>query len=203
MRCSFQLLIAAFLAWPSFTVSADAGKAKFNKVVAPGDAAPAWTDLIGVDGRKHALKDYQDAKVLVVVFTCNHCPVAKTYEDRVIELANKYAERGVKLVAINVNRIEADRLDAMRERAKEKKYPFPYLFDESQQSAKAYGATVTPHFFVLDGKRRFVYMGAFDDDMDSAAAQEHYVIDAVESALAGKVPAVRESLQRGCGILYE
>ena len=187
----------------SGTVTAEAGKAKFNKVVAPGDAAPNWGDLPGVDGKRHSLAEYKDAKSLVVVFTCNHCPVAKGYEERMIAFAKKYAGRGVQMVAINVNRIEADRLDAMRERAKEKQLPYPYLFDESQRSARAYGATVTPHFFVLDGERRFVYMGAFDDDLDPTAAKEQYVADAVEAVLAGKAPSVKESLQRGCGILYE
>ena len=91
----------------------EAGKAKFNKVVGLGEKAPVWSELIGVDDRKHGLDEYVKAKVLVIVFTCNHCPVAKAYEDRLIEFAKKYREKGVQLVAINVNRIEADRLDKM------------------------------------------------------------------------------------------
>lgn len=200
---SARFLLSVALVLIGVTVPVEAGKAKFNKVVAPGDAAPDWADLPGVDGKKHALTEFKNAKALVIVFTCNHCPVAKGYENRMIAFAKKYAERGVQMVAINVNRIEADRLDAMQERARDKQLPYPYLFDETQQSARAYGATVTPHFFVLDGQRRFVYMGAFDDDLDPTAATEQYVADAVEAALAGKAPAVKESLQRGCGILYE
>jgi peroxiredoxin len=178
-------------------------KAKFNRVVSVGDIAPRWSNLPGTDGAKHSFDDFKEASVLVVVFTCNHCPVAKGYEDRLIGFVEKYRGRGVTLVAINVNTGKVDRLDKMRERAAARGFNFTYLFDESQQTARAYGATVTPHAFVLDGKRRIAYMGAFDDQNEPDRVRRHYVIDAVEAVLAGRAPAIPESLQRGCGIQYE
>lgn len=178
-------------------------KAKFNRVVNVGDMAPAWSGLAGVDDKAHSLVDYRDAKVLVVVFTCNHCPVAQAYESRLLDLARKYREKAVQVVAINVSLNQADSLDTMKERSRQREYPFPYLFDGSQASGRAYGATVTPHVFVLDGQRRIAYMGAFDDNMDAAEVKKNYVVDAVDALLVGKSPPVRESLQRGCGIRYK
>jgi peroxiredoxin len=200
-RVSFGLLSAAALLL--LVAPPLAAKAKFNKVLDVGSAAPAWKDLPGVDGKTHSLADFEKARALVVVFTCNHCPVAKMYEERLLAFASKYQEAGVQIVAINVNRIPADSLEKMKERAADKKYPFPYLYDESQESARSYGATVTPHFFLLDGERKIAYMGAFDDNFDSAKVEKPYLVNAVEAVLAGKPPAIRESLQRGCGIEYE
>lgn len=179
------------------------GKAKFNKVLNVGDKAPEWSDLPGIDGKPHSLADYQEAKAVVVVFTCNHCPVAKAYEERVAEFAKKY-EREVQVVAISVSRNPADGLAKMKARAAEKEFPFPYLFDETQKSGRSYGATVTPHFFLLDGERKIAYMGAFDDNIfEPEKAEKHYLADAVEAMLAGHEPKVKESLQRGCPIEYE
>jgi peroxiredoxin len=180
-----------------------AGKAKFNKVLNIGDKAPDWTDLPGVDGKNHNLNEYREAKALVLVFTCNHCPVSRKYEERLIQLAKEH-EKEVQIVAISVSHNGADRLDKMKARAAESKLPYPYLYDESQHSARAYGATVTPHFFVLDSERKIAYMGAFDDNIfEPEKAEKHYLIDAVEAVLAGKQPQVKESLQRGCAIEYE
>ena len=180
-----------------------AGKAKFNKVLKIGDKAPDWTDFPGVDGKTHSLGDYREAKALVLVFTCNHCPVAKQYEERLIQFA-KELEKQVQVIAISVSHNAADRLDKMKSRASDKKFPFPYLFDESQHSARAYGATVTPHFFVLDSDRTIAYMGAFDNNVfDPEKVEKHYLVDAVDAVLAGNEPQVKESLQRGCAIDYE
>jgi peroxiredoxin len=181
---------------------ASAAKAKFNKVVSIGDAAPDWADLPGVDDKTHSLADYREAKVVVVVFTCNHCPVAKMYEERLMEFARKY-EQKVQVVAISVSHNGADGLAKMKARAAEKGFPFPYLYDESQKSARTYGATVTPHFFVLDHDRKIAYLGAFDDNFDRDKVEKHYLADAVEALLAGNEPRVKESLQRGCAIEYE
>lgn len=177
-------------------------KAKFNKVLAIGETAPDWSDLPGVDDKQHSLADYREVKSVVVVFTCNHCPVAKMYEERLIELAKKY-DKNVQVVAISVSHNGADGLDKMKARAAEKNFPFHYLYDESQKSARSYGATVTPHFFVLDSERKIAYMGAFDDNFDTKKVEKHYVVDAVEAVLDGREPRVRESLQRGCAIEYE
>ena len=180
-----------------------AGKAKFNKVLNIGDKAPDWTDFPGIDGKTHSLGEYRDAKAIVLVFTCNHCPVAKQYEERLMQFAKAHEKR-VQVVAISVSHNGADRLDKMKARAAEKRFPFPYLYDESQKSARAYGATVTPHFFVLDADRKIAYMGAFDDNIfEPEKVEKHYLVDAVEAVLAGNEPKVKESLQRGCAIDYE
>lgn len=183
--------------------SAEAGKSKFNRILSVGDAAPAWKDLPGTDDKRHSLAEYKDAKVLVIVFTGNHCPASKIYDERLLKLARRYAEQKVQVIAINVDRGEGDILKEMKTRAADKKYPFAYLHDASQQSARSYGATVTPHFFVLDADRKIAYMGAFDDHLTLDKVEKTYLADAVEALLAGKTPRVRESLQRGCEIQYE
>lgn len=181
-----------------------AGAGEYNLVLSIGDAAPAWSGLPGVDGKMHALADLADKEVVVVVFTCNSCPAAQLYEDRIIALAKKHAGRDGKaaVVAINVNTIEEDLLPAMQERAKQKKYPFPYLFDESQKIGKAYGASFTPEFFVLDKARKVVYMGALDDKLDPAEAKVNYVEAGIAAALAGKKAEQAETIARGCRVRY-
>lgn len=178
-------------------------KSKFNRVVSVGDAAPGWRELTGVDGKRHSLEEYKSAKGLVVVFIANRCPTYKLYESRVLEFAKTYGGRGVQVVAISVSLDEADGLEKMKERAKDKDYPFPYLHDPSQQAGRDYGATVTPHFFLLDADRRIAYMGAFDDNFDERKVEKMYLVDAVERLLQGKPPLVKESLQRGCEIEYK
>ena len=120
-----------------------AGKSKFNAVLAPGDKAPAWEGLVGMDGNANALADFDSAKAVVLVFTCNRCPVAKAYEDRLIEFTKTYQhgrkEKDVYVVAVNVSRHPADSFEKMVERSFEKKYPFAYVHDPSQAVGKAYG----------------------------------------------------------------
>ncbi len=168
-----------------------------------GDTGPAWVDLEGVDGERHSLADLENAKAVVVVFTCNHCPVAKAYEDRLIQFQKDYADRGVEVVAINVNNNKADKLPAMKERAKEKEFPFAYIYDPSQTIGREYGATVTPHAFVLDGDRNVVYQGAIDDSMKADKATQRYLRDAVDAVLAGKTPETASTPPAGCGIQYK
>jgi peroxiredoxin len=168
-----------------------------------GDAAPNWERLAGVDGRDHDLAEYRAAKALVLVFTCNHCPVAKAYEERLIELQKDYQAKGVQLVAINVNNLPADRLDRMKERAQEKGFNFPYLYDSSQASGRAYGAQVTPHVFVLDAQRKIAYVGAVDDSQNAGNVKTRYVRDALDALLAGQSPAKAETKAFGCNIKYE
>lgn len=168
-----------------------------------GDASPDWANLPGTDDAKHSLADYKDAKVLAVVFTCNHCPVATAYENRLIALQKDYKEKGVQLVAINCNKIGPDRLDKMKVRAKEKGFNFPYLYDESQASGRAYGALVTPHVFLLDSARKVVYQGAVDDNMNKNKVQQHFARDALDAVLAGKTPAKAQTTAFGCTIKYE
>ena len=200
---TFGIVCAVFASIANLAQAVAAGKAKFNKVLTVGDKAPEFSDLPGVDGKTHSLGEYRDAKALVLVFTCNHCPVAKQYEERLIQFAKKH-EKQVQVIAISVSRNGADRLDKMKSRASDKKFPFPYLYDESQQSGRAYGATATPHFFVLDSDRKIAYMGAFDDNIfDPEKVEKHYLVDAVDAVLAGNEPQVKETLQRGCAIDYE
>jgi peroxiredoxin len=168
-----------------------------------GADAPAWAELEGIDGKMHALADVKDAKAVLVVFTCNHCPVAKAYEDRLVELYKDYHGQGVEIVAINVNNGESDKLPAMKERAKEKGFEFAYLYDPSQKIGRAFGATVTPHVFVLDGARKVAYMGAIDDNMKADKATKHYVRDALDAILASGSVTTTETKPAGCGIQYE
>lgn len=171
--------------------------------LAPGSAAPIWKDLPGVDDKLHSLDDLKDAKVVVVAFTCNSCPYSVSYEDRLIAFAKEYAARDVRLVAINVNPDDDDRLPKMKERAQQKQFPFPYLYDASQKIGRAYGAAVTPHLFVLDAHRRVAYIGAFDDARKRERVKQQYVRAAVEALLAGQKPPVAQTRATGCSIRYE
>jgi peroxiredoxin len=193
------------LVFTAGVVASNSGMAgEYNPVLNIGDKAPAWENLPGVDGKKHSLSDLKETPVVVVVFTCNSCPYAVDYEDRVNALAKKHQGDAakVKVVAINVNLVEADSLAKMQERAKEKGFAFPYLFDESQKIAKDYGATRTPEFFVLDAERKIVYMGAMDDSSDAAKVTKHYVGPAIDAALAGKPADVKETVAVGCNIRF-
>ena len=168
-----------------------------------GDAAPDWTGLVGVDGAKHSLSDYKDAKVAIVVFTCNHCPVAQAYQDRIIALQKDYKNKGVQVIAVNVNNIPDDTLDKMKERAKSKGFNFPYLYDSTQKIGHDYGATTTPHVFVLDKNRKLAYMGGIDDNMKPDEVKKHYLRDAVDALLAGKTPPETDTKHLGCSIKYD
>ena len=137
-----------------------------------GSPAPAFRDLPGTDGKKYGLDSFKGAKLVVVSFTCNHCPYAKAYEDRFITLAREFAARGVAFVAINPNddvTYPDDSFENMKVRAREKSFPFPYLRDERQDVARAYGAVCTPHLFVLNGARKLAYEGRIDDNWKSSA----------------------------------
>jgi peroxiredoxin len=178
-------------------------KAEAKKGLEIGAAAPAWEGLEGIDGKKHSLADLKDADAVVVVFTCNHCPVAKAYEERLVEFDNDYKDKKVALVAINVSNADADKLPAMKERAEEKGFEFAYLYDPSQEIGRKFGALVTPHAFVLDKERKLAYRGAIDDSQDVSKVTKHSLRDAVDAVLAGKAPAEAETNQFGCGIGYE
>ena len=177
---------------------------EFNQVLSIGDRAPAWKDLPGVDDKKHSLAELDEKELVVLVFTCNSCPIATDYEDRIIEIARKYADRKgkVALVAMNVNRLEEDRLPKMKERAEKKGFGFPYLYDESQKIAKEYGATFTPEVFVLDRDRKIAYMGGIDDSSNADQVKQHYLKDAIEALLEGNVPEKPETTAIGCRIRY-
>jgi peroxiredoxin len=183
-------------------VSAEAGQ--FNPTLNIGDKAPEWKDLPGVDGKTHSLAELSDKTAVVLVFTCNSCDVATDYEDRIIELAKKYAgpEGKAAVVAVNVNKIPEDSLEKMKERAAAKKFPFTYLFDETQKIAKDYGATFTPEFFVLDRERKIAYMGGMDDHSSAAQVTKNYLSPALDAILAGSAPETKETSAIGCMIRY-
>jgi peroxiredoxin len=173
---------------------------------AVGDAATDFS-LKNIDGKKVALADYKQAKGFIVVFTCNHCPYAVAYEDRIIALDKKYKPLGYPVIAINPNDPVAqpkDSYEAMQVRAKEKGFTFPYLLDNGQTIYPQYGAEKTPHVFVLKktGNKQVVsYIGAIDNNYRNAAeATEHYVADAVDALLAGKAPAITKTVAIGCSI---
>jgi len=168
-----------------------------------GEAAPDWSGAVGVDDKQHGLSDYADAKLVVLVFTCNHCPVAKAYEERLIALQDDYKAKGVQVVAVNVNNLPADRLDKMKERAAAKGFNFPYLYDATQKMGRDYGATCTPHAFVLGKARKIVYMGAIDDSMNADKVKKDYLRDALDALLDGKDPPEAKTRQFGCSIKWD
>jgi len=173
------------------------------QAVEVGDAAPDFSGIIGIDDQKHGLSDYQDAKLIVLVFTCNHCPVAVAYEDRLVELQKDYDDKGIQLIAVNVNNLPADRLEPMKKRAEQKGFNFPYLYDSSQKIGRDYGAKVTPHVFVLDQDRKVAYVGAIDNSMKADKVEKQYVRDALDALLAGNTPEPASAKAFGCGIKYE
>ena len=176
---------------------------EYNQVLNIGDSAPQWNELPGTDGESHSSDDLKKSKSVVVVFTCNSCPYAVDVENRLIALHEKYSTKGVSLIAINVNKVDDDLMPAMREKADEKGFQFAYLFDETQKIAKDFGAKYTPEFFVINGDRRVVYMGAMDDSPDGKNVSRRYVESAVDAVLSGKTPEVTETVPIGCRIRME
>jgi peroxiredoxin len=166
--------------------------------------APAF-ELPGVDGRIHSLEEYADAPVLVLIQSCNHCPYVLAWEDRVNELQRAYADRGVRIVAISSNDVEAypdDSFERMIEHARQADYAFDYLYDESQEVARALGSERTPECFVYDADRRLVYHGAVDDNREEPEVTAHYLRDAIEAALAGEEPPVADTPPVGCTVKW-
>ena len=185
----------------SFTANGFAGK--YNKKLSVGDKAPGFEAITGIDDKSHSIGDYAKAKVLVLCFTCNTCPVAAGYNDRFVKFTNEYKDKGVEFVAINVNNDDDNKLDKMRERAQKSGFNFDYLHDSSQESARAFGATLTQQIFVLCKDRKVVYMGKFDDSLNPRKIKNNYVRDAVDATLVGKKVEVTETRQIGCSIGYE
>jgi len=165
--------------------------------------------LKNTDGKNVSLADYKNAKGYIVIFTCNHCPYAKAYEQRIMGLDKMYASKGYPVIAINPNDTKAvpdDSYENMVSVAKAKGYTFPYLIDETQQVARQFGAARTPHVFVLnktDKGLQVAYIGAIDDNTEDASAVTHkYVEDAVNSLLKGQQVPVTETKAVGCTIKW-
>ncbi|WP_395633560.1 thioredoxin family protein [Flavobacterium sp.] len=169
----------------------------------PGDKAIDFK-LKSVDGKVYSMADYKDAKGFIVVFTCNTCPFAIKYEDRINAIAKKYKSKGYVLLAINPNDPEAqpaDTYELMQEKAKEKGFVFPYLVDEGQKIYPQYGATKTPHVFLLDKNLIVKYIGAIDDNSDDASAvKEKYLENAIRALDNETDPSPALTKAIGCSI---
>jgi len=180
---------------------------EYNKVISVGQKAPSFTGIPAVMGEKEAALDLNNlAKddVVVLVFLANHCPVVTAYEDRIIDFANDYKGKNVKVVAVCVDVVnEQDKLPGIKQRVKDKGYSFIYGYDDSQEIGKAYGATNTPQFVVIDKDKTIRYTGAMDDNQNEAKATKQYLRDAVDAVLKGDSPEVKETRAVGCGIRYK
>ena len=204
-RRTLSLAIAA-MAFVPFAALADPPNLKTLEI---GAKAPDFK-LLGVDDKTYSLADFSDAKVLVIYFTCNHCPTAQAYEARIAKLCDDYKSKGVAVVAISPNDAEAVRLDelgytdlddsfnAMKIRARDHKYPYPYLYDgHTQETSIAYGVLATPHVYVFDAARTLRYVGRFDDS-EVKTVKSHDTINAVDALLSGKPVPVEKTRVFGC-----
>lgn len=171
-----------------------------------GDQATDFK-LKNVDGKTISMADYKDAKGYIVVFTCNTCPFSKMYEKRIDLLNQKYESKGYPVIAINSNDVTkqpGDSFEEMVKRSKDKGYSFPYLYDESQAVATAYGATRTPHVYVLNKNLNVSYIGAIDDNhKDANAVTKRYVEEAIDNLLAGKAVMTPTTKAIGCTIKWK
>ncbi|MGQ1909364.1 thioredoxin family protein [Marinifilum sp. RC60d5] len=171
-----------------------------------GDTASDF-NLKNIDGKKVSMADYKEAKGFIVIFTCNHCPYSVAYEDRIIEIDKKYKTKGYPVIAINPNDPElypSDSFENMIKRSKEKGFTFPYVIDETQEVYRKYGATKTPHVFILSkNKEKYTveYIGAIDNNYkDESQVTVRYVNDAIDALLQNKKPAITSTKAIGCGI---
>lgn len=171
-----------------------------------GDPAPPFT-LPGTDGRTHSLDGLSGKPVLVVVFSCNHCPYVQAYEDRLVAIQRDYAGRAVQVVAINSNddvHYPEDSFEQMVARAKAKGFEFLYLRDASQEVARAYGATHTPQLFVFDRDRTLRYTGKIDDNWQNpVAVTRRYLREVIDALLSGRAPAESQTHAIGCTIKWK
>ncbi len=173
-----------------------------------GDEAMDF-NLPSVDGKQISLRGMEGAKGALVIFSCNTCPYVKAYEDRMIQLHQKYAPLGYPVIAINPNDDQVspgDSFEEMKKRAKDKNFPFPYVYDQSQEVIKAYGGSRTPHVYLLnqeEGKYIVKYIGAIDNNyQDASAVTEPYVEDALESVMNGQPVALETTKAIGCTIKW-
>ncbi len=201
LKKSWLLLLAPFLIW-AFTQEENNG----YKI---GETVKSFTLKNTIDDKMVSLDDYKDKEGVIVIFTCNHCPYAKAYEDRIIALAKAHAS-DFPVVAISSNDQDSypeDGPEAMKKQAKEKSYPFPYLFDETQEQAKLFGATKTPHVYLLkrEGKKfNVAYIGAIDDNyQDASKVKKHYLEDAIKALKSNQKPSPAETKAIGCSIKWK
>ncbi len=180
--------------------------------LAIGTPMPKFKNLPATNGKRYSWEDFRNSKILVVVFSCNHCPYVQAYEDRMIAFQREYGPRGAQLVAINSNETihyPQDDFEGMVKRAMQKGFNFPYLRDDDQSVATAFGASHTPEFFVFasspgEALPRLQYHGKMDDNYQNPSqVKERYVQDAVEALLASKPVSVKETFSIGCTIKWK
>lgn len=173
--------------------------------IAIGAEAPDFK-LPSTDGTSWSASDSDSSAATVVVFTCNHCPYALAWHDRIAEVARDYAGRGVRVLAVNSNdaeRYPRDSFDAMKARVEREDWPMPYLRDDTQEVARAYDAKVTPDVFVLDAGRRLRYRGAPDGDYDDPSQNAQWLREALDAVLGGSEPSRAETKPVGCSIKWK
>jgi len=176
-----------------------------QRVLALGQRAPDFKNLLGVDGRRYSLSTFDGKPLLIVVFSCNHCPYVKSYEDRMVSIQRDYGEKGVQLVAINSNDDRSypeDSYPEMVKRSRMKGFNFPYLRDQDQVVVVEYGAVCTPHVFLFDEKRDLRYRGRIDDSRDPSRVTSQDLRNALEDLLAGRDVRVPDTRPFGCSIKW-
>jgi peroxiredoxin len=178
---------------------------KYNKAISVGDQAPTFSGLPAVSHGEDTSLSLSDLKedVIVLVFLANHCPVVQAYEDRLIDFTRDYKDKGVRVVGISVNDIEMDKIPGIKKYTKDHKSNYIYGYDESQATGRAYGATNTPQFFVLDKERKIRYTGTMDDNQREDKVTKTYLRAAVDAVLKGEKPEVEETRPQGCGVKYK
>jgi thiol-disulfide isomerase/thioredoxin len=207
-----------FIALAAMTLMFAAGAARCDDgpphTLPIGAGAPDFT-LPGIDGRSHSLRDYADARILVIIFTANHCKTAQAYEGRIIQLVNDYKDKGVAVAGIAANDPQAvslselvysdlgDSFDELKIRARERGFNFPYLYDgDSQKASRAYGPVSTPHVFIFDQARKLRYTGRIDDSESISAVTRQDARNALDALLAGKPVPVEKTRTFGCSIKW-
>jgi len=210
-----KILIFNFLILAGLTGNASLMGAEDPKTLDIGSAAPAFS-LPGIDGKTYTLESFKAAKLLVIIFTANHCPTAQAYEDRIMQLYQEYHSKGVEFAMVSPNNPQAvcleeigysdlgDTFEEMKIRAKDKKYPMPYLYDgDKQEMANAYGPTTTPHVFIFDSQRKLRYCGRIDEmENPYLKATQHDTRNAISALLDGKPVPVEKTKTFGCSIKW-
>lgn len=170
-----------------------------------GKTAPDFKNLKATDSRSYSLSSFDAKPVLVVIFSCNHCPYVQAYEDRMVKIQSDYASKGVQIIAVNSNDDKEyleDSYENMVKRAKDKRFNFVYLRDVDQKVVDAYGAVCTPHVFVFDKERKLRYRGRIDDSKEASKVTSHDLRNALDDILAGKTVRVPDTRPFGCSIKW-
>ncbi len=187
------------------SVALAAASANTEALEIGGKIPQATVKMQNVDGKQVSIADVAGTKGTLVVFTCNHCPFAKAWQSRIVELGNAYQTKGVGVIAINSNdptNYQEDNFEVMQARAKENGFQFPYVVDGTSDVARAFGASHTPEAFLFDKSGQLVYHGAIDDDKDIASVTKHYLHDALDAVVNGTPVPVSETKSVGCGIKF-